>query len=125
MTKYNLESKLFQKSATRLQLGRKNLATRSKNRFATRSFFCNSLATRFSKILQLVFRRIAVVALPRAPNFQILFHFCFSRRKTLACQEGLLYTNLEIDADDDEVEFDMAEMIELDNMSKRAQRLEK
>jgi hypothetical protein len=32
---------------------------------------------------------------------------------------------LEIDADDDEVEFDMAEMIELDNMSKRAQRLEK
>jgi|TARA_B110000090_G_scaffold48438_1_gene55175 hypothetical protein len=45
---------------------------------------------------------------------------------TLACQEeGLLYTNLEFDADDYEVEFDMAEMVELDNMSKRAQRLEK
>ena len=46
---------------------------------------------------------------------------------TLACQEEGLptYTNLEIDADDYEVEFDMAEMVELDNMSKRAQRLEK
>ena len=45
---------------------------------------------------------------------------------TLACQEeGLLYTNLEFDADDYEVEFDMAKMVELDNMSKRAQRLEK
>jgi hypothetical protein len=32
---------------------------------------------------------------------------------------------LEFDADDYEVEFDMAKMIELDNMSKRAQRLEK
>jgi hypothetical protein len=35
------------------------------------------------------------------------------------------YTNLEIDADDYEVEFDLAEMVELDNMSRRTQRLEK
>ena len=45
---------------------------------------------------------------------------------TLACQEeGLLYTNLEFDADDYEVEFDVTEVVELDNMSWRTQMIEK